>query len=518
MTTPLWSDNPTALDLLGFADVTAPIAEAVLRDKLDPVTVGIEGDWGSGKSSILEILEAELRKDASVVVIPTHPWEYDPATDPKATLIAEVLNTVRREASERQGGWDKLSQGVQDRFKALARRVKLSKVIKLATNSVLSMGLPKIDDVIELFGEEEQSVEEPTRRTCSADNRGEHAAPDRPASAPPSARRKSRRGSQPPSTTWQSSSQPGGHAPGRALLTGGRHSLRVMSSAAAAHDHGSWPFIELQDLVDEFLCDPEALEDVAELEHAALVLRAPFDARGAPCAVAADLALALERRDDELAAGMLAALATFSHEPLASEAAGALARLSARGRISALAGQIGKLELIDASCHRVAGLHLVVAQLQRPSESRAQVAMVAFDAYPCGTVISHLEVTPPRQIETAHASLRAPVRGSTPYRVQPSELLDRLHAAADHMDAHDVALDSEAAVWLPALARALTGTAGALPQLAVEQPGPADGPGAEREPLAGARAGGGETTRGAGGDRRQAKRRAARAARRRNRS
>jgi predicted KAP-like P-loop ATPase len=93
MTTPLWSDNPTALDLLGFADVTAPIAEAVLRDKLDPVTVGIEGDWGSGKSSILEILEAELRKDASVVVIPTHPWEYDPATDPKATLIAEVLNT-----------------------------------------------------------------------------------------------------------------------------------------------------------------------------------------------------------------------------------------------------------------------------------------------------------------------------------------------------------------------------------------------------------------------------------------
>ncbi|MGZ4228349.1 MAG: P-loop NTPase fold protein [Solirubrobacteraceae bacterium] len=28
-----------------------------MRDKLDPVTVGIEGDWGSGKSSILEIRE-----------------------------------------------------------------------------------------------------------------------------------------------------------------------------------------------------------------------------------------------------------------------------------------------------------------------------------------------------------------------------------------------------------------------------------------------------------------------------
>jgi hypothetical protein len=162
MPTPLWSDNPTALDLLGFADVTAPIAEAVLRDKLDPVTVGIEGDWGSGKSSILAILGEQLEDDKTVVVIPTHPWEYDPATDPKATLIGEVLNAVRNEAAEREGGWDKLSDKVKSRFKSLARRVKVSKVIKLATNSVLSMGLPKIDEVLDLFGEEEEVVEEPT--------------------------------------------------------------------------------------------------------------------------------------------------------------------------------------------------------------------------------------------------------------------------------------------------------------------------------------------------------------------
>jgi KAP family P-loop domain len=162
LTTPLWSDNPSALDLLGFADVTAPIAEAVLRDKLDPVTVGIEGDWGSGKSSILAILGTELEGDKTVVVIPTHPWEYDPATDPKATLIGEVLNAVRREAVKRKGGWENLSETVQNRFKSLARRVKVSKVIKLATNSVLSMGLPKIDEVLDLFGEEEQEVEEPT--------------------------------------------------------------------------------------------------------------------------------------------------------------------------------------------------------------------------------------------------------------------------------------------------------------------------------------------------------------------
>jgi hypothetical protein len=36
--TPLWSDNPTANDLLGFADITAPILDAVRREKLDPVS------------------------------------------------------------------------------------------------------------------------------------------------------------------------------------------------------------------------------------------------------------------------------------------------------------------------------------------------------------------------------------------------------------------------------------------------------------------------------------------------
>ena len=48
--TPLWADNPATTDLLGFADIAEPILEAVGRDKLDPVAVGIFGDWGSGKS------------------------------------------------------------------------------------------------------------------------------------------------------------------------------------------------------------------------------------------------------------------------------------------------------------------------------------------------------------------------------------------------------------------------------------------------------------------------------------
>jgi hypothetical protein len=290
-----------------------------------------------------------------------------------------------------------------------------------------------------------------------------------------------------------------------------------MSFPATSRGYGAWRFDQLEGLVDEFLADPTGLDDIAELERAALVLRAPFEALGAPPAAAADLALVFARRGDELAAGMLAVLAVFSHQPLAREAANAVARLSGRGTVSPLARHIGTLKVVDTSSHQLPGSELIIAQLERPSELRAQVAMIAFDSYPCGTVISHLEVTPPQPVESARASLRARPRGSTPRQVETLELFEKLAAAAEHMEMHDVALDPEAAVWLPALERTLTGRAIALPRLAVAEPEPVDRTAAKSKSLDDASQDTRDGSRRSSNGQRQAKRRASRAARRRNR-
>jgi hypothetical protein len=147
--TPLWSDNPAPRDLLGFSDIAAPALEALDREKLDPVTVGIVGWWGSGKSTILTVIERELReKGEGVVVVETRPWEYDPATDPKATLIAEVLSALQARASEGKS----VSDDVKERFAKLAGRVRWSKAIRLAANSALSVSLPTLDELAEIFG------------------------------------------------------------------------------------------------------------------------------------------------------------------------------------------------------------------------------------------------------------------------------------------------------------------------------------------------------------------------------
>ena len=55
-----------------------------------------------------------------------------------------------------------------------------------------------------------------------------------------------------------------------------------MASRPAMRADVTQPLQPLQDLVDEFLVDAEGLDDVAEFEHVALVLRAPFDLPDTP--------------------------------------------------------------------------------------------------------------------------------------------------------------------------------------------------------------------------------------------
>ncbi|WP_217368015.1 P-loop NTPase fold protein [Streptomyces griseorubiginosus] len=43
------------MDLLSFDAVAKTVVQAVLDDALDPVTVGISGAWGSGKTTVLRL-------------------------------------------------------------------------------------------------------------------------------------------------------------------------------------------------------------------------------------------------------------------------------------------------------------------------------------------------------------------------------------------------------------------------------------------------------------------------------
>jgi len=150
----LWSDEPSPVDLLAFDAVAETAVEAALDDALDPVALGISGPWGSGKSTVLRLIEAELEsrstEDDAVLVVSTDPWRYDPSVGAKATLINEVLATLANELNDRGD----VTEAAENALRKLAKRVNWVKALKVAAKASITLQLPKIDDLSQLIIEE----------------------------------------------------------------------------------------------------------------------------------------------------------------------------------------------------------------------------------------------------------------------------------------------------------------------------------------------------------------------------
>ncbi len=71
-------DQPTPQDTLGFEPYVKAIASFLTNDSTHaPLTLSIEGEWGSGKSSFMLQLMEELKKEPSEVVVDFNAWQYD---------------------------------------------------------------------------------------------------------------------------------------------------------------------------------------------------------------------------------------------------------------------------------------------------------------------------------------------------------------------------------------------------------------------------------------------------------
>lgn len=99
----MWSDNETTQDLIGFR-VHADLIRSIITDsKLLPITVGLFGDWGGGKTSIMKMLQhdvdsenypknlPEREKYESVVCLYFNGWLFEGYDDAKSALLSSIL-------------------------------------------------------------------------------------------------------------------------------------------------------------------------------------------------------------------------------------------------------------------------------------------------------------------------------------------------------------------------------------------------------------------------------------------
>ena len=161
----LWSDEPSKDDLLSFDAVAGTVVDAVLDDALDPLAIGVSGAWGSGKTTILRLIEADLDgrqlpDEQKVLVVRTDPWRYDPGVGAKETLIGEVLTALAGEVKELEGTGGKAKKLLAK----LRNRVDWSKAIQVAAKASLTFQLPSVDDLTSLIKKGGNDSTEPESR------------------------------------------------------------------------------------------------------------------------------------------------------------------------------------------------------------------------------------------------------------------------------------------------------------------------------------------------------------------
>lgn len=135
------ADNETAVDYLNCEAISKTVVSVLNDNRERAVTVGIHGDWGAGKSSVLKMIEQEVKADPAVACIWFNGWTFQGFDDAKTVLIEAIITELMRQRTT--------IAKVQDLGKDLLQRVDVLKLAKrgigLAIN--LATGLPSPDQI-----------------------------------------------------------------------------------------------------------------------------------------------------------------------------------------------------------------------------------------------------------------------------------------------------------------------------------------------------------------------------------
>jgi hypothetical protein len=115
-------DYETEVDFLNCEAIAKTVVELLHDNRKRALTVGIHGDWGAGKPSILKMVQSQLSRDKDVAVLWFNGWAFQGFDDAKTVMIEATIAELMRQRSTL--AW------VKDIGGKLLRRVDWLKVIK----------------------------------------------------------------------------------------------------------------------------------------------------------------------------------------------------------------------------------------------------------------------------------------------------------------------------------------------------------------------------------------------------
>lgn len=149
----MWPDKETEIDYLNFGYMVDMVVDIATNRNLSPSTIGLYGDWGSGKSSLMKLAKKKVEeknpkqskeKDAvKTLCIEFNGWLFEGYEDTKTSLCGAILDALTDEK--------RFSKEVTDYAKALIKKIDFRKIlgkgIKYGLDFLLTGGIFTLTDL-----------------------------------------------------------------------------------------------------------------------------------------------------------------------------------------------------------------------------------------------------------------------------------------------------------------------------------------------------------------------------------
>ena len=129
----MWLDNASSIDLLFYSPYADTVVKFAKNSALTPLTIGLYGSWGAGKSSLLNLICNRLEDsdtEEKIACVSLNAWQFEGYEDAKIALMESLLKALNENET--------FTEKVGKKIKNLIKRIDF---IKLGKNAV-KKGLP----------------------------------------------------------------------------------------------------------------------------------------------------------------------------------------------------------------------------------------------------------------------------------------------------------------------------------------------------------------------------------------
>jgi len=140
----MWKDSETELDFLDFDYLIAILRDIISEDKLLPASIGVYGDWGSGKSSLMYMCKKHLEEaDKNAKCLVFNGWLFEGYDDAKSAIMGSILDAI----AENRKLTDTAKKTIEGLYRSIDKFKLLRNGLKYGADFLLTGGIGSLADI-----------------------------------------------------------------------------------------------------------------------------------------------------------------------------------------------------------------------------------------------------------------------------------------------------------------------------------------------------------------------------------